>query len=237
MPFHRPPAGLTVGDIAGSWADEPCRGEAVSGDGFFVEIGRSDSHLLLLLVDVMGHGAAAAQTVDLLAKLFLRDSACQQRTPAELLRTLHGMLQQEWAATGRFVAALALLVEGQAGTLTAGNAALPEPWVRQPGQTWQSWSVPGGPPLGLPFPDADYQDDRLHLASGQLLLAFTDGVSEAGAAQGRQFQHGPLQTFLASLPGGLATDGVVATLLQALRAHVGANWPEDDTTILCLRRG
>ena len=39
-------------------------------------------------------------------------------------------------------------------------------------------------------------------------------MSEAGRAQGIQFQHGSLQTFLAGLPAGLTADRVTAGLLQ-----------------------
>jgi serine phosphatase RsbU (regulator of sigma subunit) len=69
------------------------------------------------------------------------------------------------------------------------------------------------------------------------VLAFTDGVTEAGATQGPQFQHGPLQALLAGLPDNLSADEVVARLLAGVQAHAGTAWPEDDTTILCLNQG
>jgi phosphoserine phosphatase RsbU/P len=184
-----------------------------------------------LLIDVTGHGPAAAQTVELLERHLLPDPCCSDLAPADLLRVLHGMLQSEWVATGRFVTALALLIGAQR-TVKGGNAGQPEPLAGRPGGSWQPWSVPGGPPLGLPIPDAAYADAERNLGLGECLLAFTDGVSEAGARQGQQFQHGPLQTFLAGLPAGLGIDEVVARLWQALQTHVGPRWPEDDMTVL-----
>jgi serine phosphatase RsbU (regulator of sigma subunit) len=201
-----------------------------------VEIGRQDGHLLVLLVDVTGHGHSAAQTVELLEHHLLVDPVCWGLHPADLLTRLNGMLQAEFAFTGRFVTAVVLLVEGEGGTLTGGNAGQPEPQVGQPGAVWQPWHLPGGPPLGILIPDGGYQETSTTLLTGQQLLAYTDGVTEAGALGGNQFQHGPLQRLLASLPAGLSGDQVIARLLQTLQSHVPIAWPEDDTTILCLER-
>ena len=74
------------------------------------------------------------------------------------------------------------------------------------------------------------------LTVGQQVLAFTDGVTEAGASGGKQFQYGDLTWFLSHLPGGLLVDQVVGQLVRALQSHVTVGWPEDDTTILCLQR-
>jgi len=75
------------------------------------------------------------------------------------------------------------------------------------------------------------------LGFADYLLAFTDGITEAGASQGHQFQHGGLGQWLANLPTGLSAQDLVARLLAAVQAHVGTAWPEDDTTVICLSRG
>jgi serine phosphatase RsbU (regulator of sigma subunit) len=185
----------------------------------------------------MGHGDNAAQTVELIETRLLPDSHCQGLAPADLLKTLHGMLESEYAATGRFVTALALLVDGTQGTVVASNAAVPEPLLGEPGGSWQTWSISGVAPLGLPIPDMDFADTLRSLAPGEHLLAFTDGVTEAGVMCGKdQFQHGHLHTCLNGLPAGTSVDQVVEALRQAVQGHVGANWPEDDTTVLGIQR-
>jgi hypothetical protein len=74
------------------------------------------------------------------------------------------------------------------------------------------------------------------LQVGQHLLAFTDGVTEAGRGRSQHFE-GQLQGFLDALPAGLPAGHVMVRLLQALQIHAGAVWPEDDTTLVCLHRG
>ena len=203
----------------------------------FVEIGRQDGGSPVpLLVDVMGHGSPAARTVALIEQLVLPDPLYEDLQPAELLTRLNARLQAEFTATGRFVAAQALLADKQRGTVTGANASQPEPHIRQPGAVWQPWHLPNGPPLGIISPPGGYREAATPLTVGQQLLAFTDGVSEAGASRANQFQSGQLQWLLSNLPAGLLADQVVAQLLQLLQGHVPTGWPEDDTTILGLER-
>jgi serine phosphatase RsbU (regulator of sigma subunit) len=210
-----------------------CRGEAVGGDAVFLSCGRADGGLLLLLIDVTGHGQAAADIVAEV-RLLLQDPICDNRRPADLLQLLNGMLQHTFAATGRFVAALAVLFDDN-GNLTASNAGQPVPWLGQPGAAWQEWAVPGGTFLGVAQPDEAYPEGAAALGVGQHLLAFTDGVTEAGISTGQLYQ-GQFPGFLQALPGGLAAGQVVVRLLQALQIHAGAAWPEDDTMVVCLQR-
>src|SRR5262249_1291670 len=155
---------------------------------------RTDGGLLCLLVDVAGHGQPAAAVVADVIQL-LQDPLCENQRPSALLQILNGMLQQTFAATCRFVAALAVLVDAK-GNRTASNAGQPQPWIGQSGKTWQPGAVPGGTFQGVAQPDEVYQEGTVALQ-----VAFTDGVSEAGAGRSdRQQFAGRLQGFLDALP-------------------------------------
>jgi hypothetical protein len=65
MPFRRRAPAFAHQRFTAFWQTEPCKGEQENGDGLFIEVGRMDGTLLLLLVDVTGQGAAAALTVEL----------------------------------------------------------------------------------------------------------------------------------------------------------------------------
>jgi len=70
-----------------------------------------------------------------------------------------------------------------------------------------------------------------------MLLACSDGVTEASNQASQQFRHGGhLAHFLAGLPGTRTARQVVDGLFQQVSAFVGAGWPQDDTTALCLSR-
>jgi serine phosphatase RsbU (regulator of sigma subunit) len=236
MPFQPLIGSFTAPGIELYSAAEPCHGESVSGDGLFVETGRHDGGLMLLLVDVMGHGTGAADTVDDLWRQSLSLPLCWDLGTGELLAVLHQQLQPTWDSYGRFVAAQTLLVDASGRTIEGANAALPEPRLGPPGGAWTTWPLPSGSPLGLPVPIPSYPSATALLHPAYCLLAFTDGVTEAGHSMSRQFQHGPLQAFLASLPAGITPQHLVGELRRVLMSHAGTGWPEDDTTILCLRR-
>jgi hypothetical protein len=141
------------------------QGETVDGDSVFPEHDRSDGCFLFLLIDVAGHGQPAADIVTEV-RLFLQDPACENQHPAALLQILNGMLQQTFAATTRFVAALAILFDSH-GNLTASNAGQPESWIGQPGANWRPWSVLGGTFLGVAEPDEEYPEGPTTLQAGQ----------------------------------------------------------------------
>ncbi len=236
MPFHEfPPAPPHPGVELAAFT-EPYRGEAVNGDGLFVETGRADGALMLLMVDITHHGPSTIPTM-----LAIRDALGEAGTeglePSALLDLLHGRVAAEWDRTNNLACALAVKVGPPDEEVVVSNAAQPSPWLRLPGAAWLEWSWPGGPLLGLPFAGVDFPEASALLPAGASLLAFTDGVTEAGAKSGvGLFQRGPLAAFLGGLPDGAAPAEVVARLEAALRAYVGAAWPDDDTTAFCLRR-
>jgi serine phosphatase RsbU (regulator of sigma subunit) len=144
---------------------------------------------------------------------------------------LHGLLQTVWLETDRFVAALALLVDGS-GAVEASAAGLPFPMLRSHG-TWSKWQLATAPPLGLPT-NVPPQPTGLEFAPGDVLLAFTDGLSEAGKLANRQYQYERLQPFLQGVPSDAAGAPLLDALLDDVRRHVDTGWPDDDITVLCL---
>src|SRR5206468_7381981 len=92
-------------------------------------------------------------------------------------------------------------------TLTFANAGHPPPFLfsPRPNAGVDSSAVKkdiqvgrlaiGGPVLGL-LPDAVFQQGTVKLASGDVLLLFSDGVSEAMNASDEEFSEGRLQALL-----------------------------------------
>jgi serine phosphatase RsbU (regulator of sigma subunit) len=239
MPFQLHNGPLVAPGVEGFSANEPCHGEAVSGDALFVETGRSDGAVMLLLVDVMGHGPAAAAVVAAIETRYLTKAKYQDRRPADLLAALDAAVEHHWETAGLFVTAQALLLDGRVKAVCGANAALPDPFIGRPGGTWQAWGLPPGPLLGISAAGgaAAFQEVNVALPPDHVLVALTDGVTEAGRRGPGQFQHGQLSHFMNGLPPGADPRRVVLDLFAALRAHVGSSaaWPEDDTTAVALR--
>jgi len=85
------------------------------------------------------------------------------------------------------------------------------------------------------FPDFVYEQSVVDLQAGDLLTAFTDGITESENAQGEQFGEERL-TDLLIRNCERPLDEIVRTITDAI-----ANWAsdldnQDDTTILLARR-
>lgn len=80
-----------------------------------------------------------------------------------------------------------------------------------------------------------YASGETRLCSGESLLLFTDGVTEAFNAKDEEYGEGRLELFLkrhATLPSPELIKGVVDDVL----AFCGSTWPKDDMTLMAVHR-
>ena len=91
----------------------------------------------------------------------------------------------------------------------------------------------GGVPLGI-FQDAEFQEETIQLETGDLLVAFSDGVSEAPNGRGEPFGDDRIASCIMTnlrLDASLLLDRLLATVRQFSE---GAE-QQDDVTVLILR--
>lgn len=92
----------------------------------------------------------------------------------------------------------------------------------------------GGPPLGL-LPVVDYREQRACLAPGDVLIAYTDGLSEAPSAADEDFGVERIREFaIAQRFAPVAT--IIDRLFAAVDAYTGGAPAHDDRTVVALRR-
>jgi sigma-B regulation protein RsbU (phosphoserine phosphatase) len=206
---HYEPVGPVGGD---------CCDLAVQGDDLY-----------FLLGDVAGKGVAVSMLMAHLQAMFR--SLVALRPPAVELLGRINRLFCESTGTSRY----ATLVCGRArpvGDVELANAGhCPVLFIRGDEVT----ALPAdGPPVGL-FGGAPYAVRTLHLASGQTLVLYTDGASEARGPGGAEYGVERLrQVALAS--GGRGGAELLRSCLEDLRAHQSAAPRQDDLTMLVLRR-
>jgi sigma-B regulation protein RsbU (phosphoserine phosphatase) len=91
--------------------------------------------------------------------------------------------------------------------------------------------VAKGLPLGIDA-DAKFDEARLTLEPGQMVILYTDGVTEAKNAAGEQLEVDGVIRALAACGGG--ADAAVRRLTGAVQAHLGEERAGDDRTIVVL---
>ena len=77
--------------------------------------------------------------------------------------------------------------------------------------------------------------ERHRLAPGEILVCFTDGVTEAQDPRGGLFDRDRAMAVLANAPGQPLSD-VVDGLVSAIRDFEAGSEPSDDLTVLAVRR-
>ena len=85
------------------------------------------------------------------------------------------------------------------------------------------------------FPTLDIPEVADDLAPGDLVLFYTDGVTDARDAAGERFEEQRLFAAVESARGGTAQD-VVDAVAGAVDRFQGPTEPADDVTIVAIRR-
>ena len=198
----------------------------VGGD--FYELLEADGASIALIGDVTGRGVAAATLTSLL-RHGARFASRLEPQPAAILRRLDEELRRR--PEGDLCTALCARLEPD--RLVLCSAGHPAAMILGPDATVTEAPSPG-PLLGA-FSDAEYRQETVAVAPHQLVLLYTDGVTETagrherfGADRLRRLlgdcaDHSPVE-LLARLdealnrfrPGG-ATDDVAALALRPLR--------------------
>jgi sigma-B regulation protein RsbU (phosphoserine phosphatase) len=118
------------------------------------------------------------------------------------------------------------------GRLRYSNAGQEPPVVVRAGGVAESLDV-GGPVLGL-LGIASYEHAEVQLAPGDLVVIFSDGVTEARDGGNDEYGRERLLDVLSTAHGRPAED-VLHEVLRAVNAFAGAAPQADDITALVLR--
>lgn len=183
--------------------------------------------------DVAGKGIPAAFYMAI-ASTALRSAALAGATPARCLGEVNDFLVRR-DIPGMFVSVCYGVLDTLRWEVECANAGHPPPVLVEPGCTPRAFDCAGGPVLGV-VAGQHYTASRLDLAAGAALVLYTDGVTEANDGHhGNAYGTHALLELLAQRAEAPARS-VTAACSEALLRHVGTACPQDDFTVLVLRR-
>jgi len=186
----------------------------------------------VVIADVTGKGIAAALLMAF-ARPLIRSTIDQTRDPIVALERTNRILVEE-RRSALFITALAAVLDLRTHVLRLANAGHEPPlFVPADGRPVR-WLTGSGPLLGA-FPTLGLVPCEVTLAPGDLVLLYTDGVTDSRAASGERFGDDRLISTVDGARGGSAQD-VLDAVVGASRAFQGDMPAEDDVTIVAVKR-
>lgn len=185
---------------------------------------------LVLLGDVAGKGVAASLLMSNLHAIF-RSLGAADLAVADLVERANRLFAAS-ASSGRFATLVCARASGS-GEVEVANAGHCPPLMRRGARVERLPTT--GLPLGL-FTQGRCTTVRHRLETGDALLLYSDGLSEATDSSGEEYGIERPAHVLAD-SRGLPPGALVRALLDDLAAFQGEVPPSDDLTLLVLARG
>jgi serine phosphatase RsbU (regulator of sigma subunit) len=206
--------------------------EKTSGD-FFDFVKLKDGRLAVVVGDVSGHGVGPA-LITQSAQGVLRTGLRMSSDPAAAVTMLNEDLSDR-IEPGTFLTLLMLAISAD-GRVEMCNAGHHGPLLVRDGKVL-TYDAHG---LALGFAaDVEYTiDERFELRTGDVLLAFTDGLIEAHPEEDRDKLLGEerVKELLIEQAARGADAETITRVLAEAAVHFSGGKPEDDVTLVVVRR-
>ncbi len=202
---------------------------SVGGD--FYDFLAEEDRLWFVVGDVSGKGVGAALFMAVTKTLF-RSGITADDTPAELLSRINRELGRD-NEQGLYVTAFVGRLDLATGELAYGNAGHNIPYRLRGDGSPERLTGAHGLPLGI-LGSHPYATAAARLVSGDGLLLYTDGVTEAFDREGREFSVERLEGLLAE-GTALRAGELVERSFAAVEAFANGAPQSDDITLMALR--
>ncbi|MDX2119413.1 MAG: PP2C family protein-serine/threonine phosphatase [Planctomycetota bacterium] len=234
------PQPISTGPVRFHYEYEPMR--QIGGDFLFAHSSGPANHnrFSMVLIDVTGHGIAAALTVNRmhgeLERLFAEHP---NLAPGNVLKLLNRYVHLTLARHSVYATVFCVRIDPEKGELEYASGGHPPAFLRGVDGTVQELHSTSFV-LGA-CGDDDFQPapETHKFGPGDVLVCYTDGATEARAASGRMFGVEGLQRLLAGHNPEIAAsepDGSWARLLLSAVDNHRAGPPSDDTLLIEIAR-
>ena len=203
----------------------------VGGD-FYDFMPLANHHQGLAIADVADKGVPAALFMAL-SRTLLRATAMSGRTPAEALNRANELIMSD-ARSDLFVTIFYGVLDPKSAVFTYANAGHNPPiWFEARSGTTH-FLKEHGIALGV-VPEVLVKDYQVKLESGDVLLLYTDGVTEAFNTAGDEFGDPRLAQVIHDHAADPAK-AIIDAIVEAVRDFVGDEPPFDDLTMVVVKR-
>jgi serine phosphatase RsbU (regulator of sigma subunit) len=181
----------------------------------------------ILMADVSGHGAPAAIVMAMIRAVVHAFPGVPDDPPA-LLHYINHHFQFLWE-TPMYATALYAILDGATRTLRVSSAGHPLPLIRRGGTVS---TLPGDTAMCVLWDElGDVPTAEHQLAAGDVVVFYTDGITERQTADGSMFDLDRLSAVLAR-SGAAPPDAIATAIVAELDQFASGQEPDDDQTLL-----
>jgi phosphoserine phosphatase RsbU/P len=203
----------------------------IVGGDYFDFLSFQDATPGILIADVMGKGVAASLLMASL-QASLRILVTESDCPAEVAKRLNHIFCHNINLT-KFVTLFLARYEPDSRILDYCNAGHNPPLLYRKPEGSASWLHSTGAAIGL-VEDFQFEARQVELSPGDLLLLYTDGVTEARNSQDEEYGPDRLSEIVTTNPDLSAREHIGA-LRHDLQLYTDGRPLEDDTTIVAVK--
>ena len=208
---------------------------SVSGDYYdFIPLGK---HALgVAIADVSGKGLPASLTM-VMGRSVLRANTEAWQSPAEALAMVNRILHPDMR-TDMFVSMIYLIAKAGSGEVVMARAGHDPALLYRADTKTIEEIAPSGLAVGVdggPIFERDTKDHTIHLETGDILLLYTDGITEAENHLGDEFGVDQLKTTFADLATS-STEEIMNAVYAKVTAFAVDSPQTDDMTMVVLEK-
>jgi len=205
--------------------------QEVGGDLYEV-LRPADDRVVVAVGDVSGKGIPASLFMAVTITI-VRSMARQFEQPDEILRRVNDELAAQ-NPSGMFATLQCAVVDLRSERVTCASAGHPPLVIVSPGQPPRLAGEATGVPAGL-CAGNEVTPTSMDLRAGDMLVMYTDGVTEAMNSSRDLFGEERLLAHLADKPARTAAE-TTAGILEVVRRHAAGAKQSDDVTVVAMRK-
>ena len=223
-----PPLVLASDDFVLGALLEPCYD--VGGDAFDYAI--NEDVLQCAIFDGMGHGLAAAGVTAFALSVY-RHSRRRGFGPAASYAAIDAAVAEQYPKNARFATALIAELDVSSGRLRWISAGHPPPLLLRQGRLTKALELAPAPPLGMRLATRPPDEGEEWLQPEDMVLLYTDGLTEARRPGGELFTVERLGEFIErEAATGLAPPELLRRLREAIIERQEGTLHDDATALL-----
>ncbi|MCQ2075238.1 MAG: SpoIIE family protein phosphatase [Bacteroidaceae bacterium] len=202
----------------------------VGGDLY--DFSLTDDSLFISVGDVSGKGIPAAMFMALTCSS-LRITSSLKASIGQTISKINDAVSKD-NETGMFVTLFAGRIDLNTGMMTYCNGGHNPMVVVEPGKAPYFLDQKANLTVGI-MEDFNYQEQTVTFPKGTILILYTDGVTEAEAADKSQYGEQRLLKWASEIPFDSDAADIEESLLKSVRNFTGDNEQNDDITIMAIK--